>query len=532
MSLEAKLNFFGDTDVGVRREENQDYWGYFPAAQNGGLGELFIVADGMGGALGGSVASKLAVEGVHAAFRDHVAAHPDGAIFDAIRVAVSTANATIHARSKDPETRGMGTTIVILFISGDLAYTAHVGDSRIYRYRDGRLEQLTRDHTRVQELVDQGIITPGKAKHHPQGHIIARNLGSSPAVDADIPPDGPFRIRDGDIFMLCSDGLYGLVDDEAIRQVLRTAPPEAATKALINLANRKGGHDNITVCTICAGKGQALWEAQHEEVLTSLLDRLALDQTSDTAVFNVTARDALQPTDFETHRITVPRETQLERDIKVRAQEVNDGVGEKPPSRPPSSSSGIKSRAQGREQAARRKPFPWLLVALFVGLVVAILFVIVGIAYLALERGFLTLNPAETTRPVRSDTHPHKASRRRIRHKTPKPVRQPEIRTRRAQVSCSALPEMDEALAHYKLSVAEGSGANILVNLGMEDEDGRPLSCRTKPGSMVQLPRDQGLLHFWLEDPAGHIEDCRAEYTESEPVRVEIHCPNQDNDGQ
>ena len=301
MSFEGKLTFHCDSDVGVQRQENQDFFGFFDPSETS-CGWLFVVADGMGGAAGGATASRMAVAAIRREYKAHV--HATGDVFDSVRHAIEVANDEIHSRSQlDPDVHGMGTTANVVVIKDDVIYTAHVGDSRTYRYRDGRLERLTRDHTQVQELVDQGIITPGKARHHPQGHIISRNLGSRAQVTVDIPPDGPFRIRDGDVFLVCSDGLYGLVDDEAIAEILDMAPPERATPALIELANRRGGHDNITVCVVCAGTPLASWNNFSEARLKSVLDTLQSDRPTDTATFNVQYQDALEPSDFETSRL-------------------------------------------------------------------------------------------------------------------------------------------------------------------------------------------------------------------------------------
>ncbi|MEO1267627.1 MAG: protein phosphatase 2C domain-containing protein [Myxococcota bacterium] len=303
MSFENRLTFRCETDVGVERSENQDHYGTFSPDQIG-TGWLFVVADGMGGAAGGQEASRIAVAAIKQTYSKLLADDHTIAPFDAISGGIKAANAAIKARiAEEPALRGMGTTAVVMSIIGDLVYTAHVGDSRIYRYRDGRLEQLTRDHTRVQFLVDQGIITPSEARKHPDGHIIVRNLGGNRDVDPDIPPDGPFRIRDGDVFLLCSDGLYGLVSDEAIRQVLSYAPPEASAPALIELANRRGGHDNITVSVVCAGTQPASWATFDPHVLARKVDALAVDDTSDTALFEAYDPEALSPVDFETSRL-------------------------------------------------------------------------------------------------------------------------------------------------------------------------------------------------------------------------------------
>ena len=303
MSFEDRLTFRCETDVGVERSENQDHYGTFSPDQVG-TGWLFVVADGMGGAAGGQEASRIAVAAIEETYRALMADDGTIAPFDAISGGVKAANQAIKDRiAQEPGLRGMGTTAVVMAIIGDLVYTVHVGDSRIYRHRDGRLEQLTRDHTRVQFLVDQGIITPSEARKHPDGHIIVRNLGGNREVDPDIPHDGPFRIRDGDIFLLCSDGLYGLVSDEAIRQILSYAPPDACAPALIELANRRGGHDNITVSVVCAGTHPESWAEFDPRKLARMVDALALDDTSDTALFEAYDPSALAPVDFETARL-------------------------------------------------------------------------------------------------------------------------------------------------------------------------------------------------------------------------------------
>lgn len=302
--FEGRLTSCCHSDVGMAREQNEDNFGLSNPEETNQNGWLFIVADGMGGAAAGRTASTLAVETSKSAYRDYLSKNARATPFDGLRHAIESANLSIFQRAReDASTRGMGTTIVALAVHGDKAYTAHVGDSRIYRFRDGRLERMMRDHTRVQTLSDQGIITPAEANSHPESHVINRNLGGRDGVDVDTPEDGPFDLLEGDTYLLCSDGLHGLVDDEAIRQILSAGPPELATPALIKLANARGGYDNITVSIITAGRWPEGWSDADAASVDRLVDRLSIEEASDTALFEAQDPDALGPADFETQQL-------------------------------------------------------------------------------------------------------------------------------------------------------------------------------------------------------------------------------------
>lgn len=299
-SFEERLEFCSESDVGRSREENEDNHGLL-SPQDTGAGWLFVVADGMGGAAAGRTASEMAVNIIKEQYPQQVRQHGEGNIFEALNAAIEEANLAIWRRAReDVGCRGMGTTVTALVVHKGVAYTAHVGDSRIYRFRAGRLERLMRDHTRVQVLADQGIITPAEANHHPEGHVISRNLGGLPELEVDIPEDGPFVLHEGDVFLLCSDGLHGLVEDEAIRQILAAAPPGKAVPGLIQLANMMGGYDNITACVVCAGRGEPAWEDFDQDTFDELLDELALDVNNDTEIFAAYDPAAMSPMDFAT----------------------------------------------------------------------------------------------------------------------------------------------------------------------------------------------------------------------------------------
>jgi protein phosphatase len=221
------------TDTGRQRNANEDSL-YLRDA-------LFVVADGMGGAQAGEVASKAAAE----SFERELPAAPPERI---LRETIESANRTIHELArKDPALAGMGTTTTAAIVDVDAEEVAigHVGDSRAYRLRDGKLERLTRDHSLVEEMRRKGQLTEAQAEDHPQRSIITRALGPEPEVEVDLQT---VPAQAGDVFLICSDGLTTMLDDEHIARMLaRASTMESAVRALVDEANRAGGRDNITV---------------------------------------------------------------------------------------------------------------------------------------------------------------------------------------------------------------------------------------------------------------------------------------------
>jgi protein phosphatase len=197
----------------------------------------------MGGHQGGEVASQLAVEAIHQICSER----PAPAIGENLARAFAAANRTILLRAEEcPSLFGMGSTATALLLSGQDAWFAHIGDSRLYRLREDVLTQLSEDHSLVSEMVKAGIMTPEQAVRHPSRNIITRALGS----DAEALPQlsvQPIDVRAGDIFLLCSDGLHDLVGDAEMLAAISTSPPEAACHALVELAKTRGGKDNISV---------------------------------------------------------------------------------------------------------------------------------------------------------------------------------------------------------------------------------------------------------------------------------------------
>jgi len=223
------------TDTGRQRNANED--SLFTDAP------LFVVADGMGGAQAGEVASRAAAESFA---HDLPSAPPERLLEETIE----GANRTIHELArKDPGLAGMGTTITAALVDLDAEEVAigHVGDSRAYRLRGGRFEQLTRDHSLVEEMRRKGQLTDAQAEDHPQRSIITRALGPEPEVQVDLQT---VPVCSGDVFLICSDGLTTMLDDEKIGQILgRATSLQSAVRALVDEANRAGGRDNITVVT-------------------------------------------------------------------------------------------------------------------------------------------------------------------------------------------------------------------------------------------------------------------------------------------
>jgi PPM family protein phosphatase len=226
------------SDRGLRRSHNEDRFGAYPE-----LG-LFVVADGMGGHAGGEIAAQIAVDEVHAALSRPGVASPSR-----LEDAIERANWTIcRASSRDPELREMGTTIAALLVEDGHVTVAHVGDSRVYRLRNRRLEQLTEDHSLFNYYVRAGLADPANSADFPYHNVVTRALGLRPVVTVDT---ARLRFAPGDTFMLCSDGLSGVVDDEEITAILLTCVDlDHAARELVTLANERGGPDNITVVLV------------------------------------------------------------------------------------------------------------------------------------------------------------------------------------------------------------------------------------------------------------------------------------------
>ena len=281
--------FAGGTDPGRRRRRNEDSYVIDPP--------LFAVADGMGGAQAGEVASKLAAGAV----KEH------GADVESL---IQEANRRVHQRSlEDPNTTGMGTTLTVAAVEDGVVSIGHVGDSRAYLVRDGSLEQLTEDHSLVGELMRTGKLSAEEAVSHPQRSMITRALGTDPNVDVDLFSVEP---RDGDLFLLCSDGLTSMVNDREILRLVgeKRGDLQELVKSLIKAANKGGGEDNITVVAFEIAEGQAL---AHDGATAENVVPAAADDEEDT----LTEADAFPVVDTA---VVSTAEIQAELEAKERQE--------------------------------------------------------------------------------------------------------------------------------------------------------------------------------------------------------------------
>lgn len=237
------------SDIGRARDHQEDASGVFKPADPGLLarrGELFIVADGMGGHNAGEVASQLALSELQRVY--YADASPD--IQAGLAQALQSTNQAIYQLSQtDARQKGMGTTAVLAVVHDLGVFVSNVGDSRAYLIRGGQITQITRDHSWVEEQVRAGVLTPEQARTHPQRNIITRALGTGPAVEPDF-YSGNLQL--GDVLVLCSDGLTGHVADQEILLLAGDNPPQIAAQRLIDLANERGGSDNISVIVVRA----------------------------------------------------------------------------------------------------------------------------------------------------------------------------------------------------------------------------------------------------------------------------------------
>lgn len=233
------------SDVGCQRENNEDRYSYWEPASNEQFdrkGRLVIVADGMGGYEGGQEASRIAVEAIEEIY-DKTNGDPQSLLEAGFRVAHERIQQ--HAR-EHPELHGMGTTATAAALLASQLYYAHVGDSRLYLVRGQNITRLTHDHSYVGRLVENGLISPAEAEAHPQRHILTAALGAGSEAEPETSRH-PISLQKDDVLVLCTDGLWGLVSESEIRNIVHANPPMEACRALVELAKTRGGPDNITL---------------------------------------------------------------------------------------------------------------------------------------------------------------------------------------------------------------------------------------------------------------------------------------------
>jgi serine/threonine protein phosphatase PrpC len=249
MKIRPGAEVAGLTDVGCLRENNEDRLAYWEPATDEQFqvkGRLAIIADGMGGHEGGQEASRIAVETVQQVYSETPSGDPRSLLLSGFQAA--------HQRilvygTEHPALQGMGTTCTAVAVVGYDLYYAHVGDSRLYLLRDGKIYRLSRDHSYVGRLLEQGVINLEEAATHPQRNILLMALGAGPEVSPES-PDQAISVEPKDVLLLCTDGLWSLMSDDEIQQAAASAPLKKACQDLISLAKARGGPDNITVQAI------------------------------------------------------------------------------------------------------------------------------------------------------------------------------------------------------------------------------------------------------------------------------------------
>lgn len=236
------------TDIGCEREINEDRY----AVIDSPAGRAWVVCDGMGGTLGGELAAQLAIDAVRRALESKDFENGE----EALCFAIDEANRVIVLRRQNPAFSAMGTTVVAALIQGDEVVISHAGDSRAYLVRGGELQQLTTDHTYVQDLVDKGAIDLKEALSHPQSHVLTRCLGAEPHINVECQKYWIWDVSDSDLadyLVICSDGLYGLVSEKEIAGYISNLSPQESCVQLVELAKSRGGYDNITLAVVPLG---------------------------------------------------------------------------------------------------------------------------------------------------------------------------------------------------------------------------------------------------------------------------------------
>jgi protein phosphatase len=248
----------GATDVGRVRQANED--SHHCSVDEAGT--LLVVCDGMGGHEGGQVASRVAVEALVASLRPGPHADPPRAIFEAL----GQANEEVLRASYQHQLPGMGTTAVVAWAVGSQCWVGWVGDSRMYHIRHGRIVERTMDHTRVQSLVNQGLLKPEEVADHPEAHVLVQALGATREFLRQEVWVEPLDLQVDDVVLLCSDGLYDMIDDPELAEMVMARSSADAAQGLVDEANARGGHDNVTAVVLHLRDGEAVTRTTMKEI--------------------------------------------------------------------------------------------------------------------------------------------------------------------------------------------------------------------------------------------------------------------------
>lgn len=347
------------TDVGLVRSENQDFGTYTTASEESVShpgGRLLIVADGMGGHRGGATASRLAGETVKMQYLDSETSD----IPTALRQSLSRANARIFSEAQsNPELRGMGTTTSVLAVRDHHGWLAHVGDSRIYLVRDGAIQQLTDDHSLVATMVREGLLTSQEAETHPRRNVLQRSMGVAEDVEIDV--RGPFELREGDTFILCSDGLHGVVKEHELQEIAAGTIEEAADEFL-RRALERGAPDNVTVIV---ARVEMTDEPPPPPVV---FNDARFEDTQPLDPLDIAAAEALDETVKETQKIQAVTPAEVSEELRITDKLPIPTGDDTLPMNPPTPRLSVPRPSEKKPEVskARRSKVGWAVFFVFV----------------------------------------------------------------------------------------------------------------------------------------------------------------------
>ncbi len=351
------------TDVGLVRSENQDFGTYTTPREESHShpgGRLLVVADGMGGHRGGATASRLAGETVKAQYLGSETYD----ISQALREALARANARIFSESQaNPDLRGMGTTTSALVVKNNQAWFAHVGDSRIYVVRGDDIRQITEDHSLVASMVREGLLTAKEAETHPRRNVLQRSMGVSEDVEIDV--SGPFDVLKDDVFILCSDGLHGLVKEPELKEIAALPIDQAATE-YVKRALARGAPDNVTVIVAKIVPADDAGETTLVDADETLADHPYDETQRDTApIVPLTEplaehAEEAAPEAASAEPVTAPGDVPIEHADAAASDDTLETPVEADPATAKTVESPIRADAA---PAPRRSLFGWLLIA-------------------------------------------------------------------------------------------------------------------------------------------------------------------------
>ncbi|MBI3725788.1 Stp1/IreP family PP2C-type Ser/Thr phosphatase [bacterium] len=397
MKIRDDITLGQHSHVGMVRTENQDFFGFWEPDDDREFdlkGRIVVVCDGMGGHAGGEIASRLAVQTVLSEYQKDDCAN----IQETLRKAIERANAAIYKEAqREAKLMGMGSTCTTLVHRRDMVYFGQVGDSRCYLIRNGKIKQMTKDHSLVQELVDQGLLDKSEMESHPDKNVILRSMGVKPTVEADV---SYIPAAVGDIYLLCSDGLSGPVSEQEMLGIVQASDGDlrAASERLIELANRYGGFDNITVQLVKVNRTDtATTDKTDKATLTGSFDEKQVAES-------IAKARAAQAAAKKGEKPEKPEKPDKKRDSPPDAQAVANPAKGSPPPMPPTAAAVAIPRTEvampvpsGAEIAPPSGGGGW---KLFLGLILGLVIGAGGMAGLVVTGTV----PLPTTVGARGDT--------------------------------------------------------------------------------------------------------------------------------